>query len=277
MSTHIGLKLLVSIGNILESEVKSKARGIHHYYKSVIQELVDVYEAQIRSLADELEVISKKSLKYILPTIPLPRGVKLPKHSYLCAEESICDPKLIYDPKPNWKPQIMLVERCNYDIDDIVLPVIESNSVVVSKSVVVTKPVIDSKPAVKPEIDSKPAVKPGIDSKPAVKSVIDSKPAVNPVVVTKPVVEKIVTILKRDVEKCVNENKKPVDETKPVLVNPLNSLSVENGKPLVDKKKPVAAFNKSLKRKPLENLSNSSDRKVDDSNKSGNVRKPRMR
>jgi hypothetical protein len=90
MSIHTGRKILVALGNILEGEVKTKARGIHHYYRKLIQDLIDVYESQCTVLKEFIEAITKKSLKYILPTVDLPIGVTLPKKSYL-SKESLFD------------------------------------------------------------------------------------------------------------------------------------------------------------------------------------------
>jgi len=90
MSIHTGRKILVALGKILEGEVKTKARGIHHYYRKLIQDLIDVYESQCTVLKEFIESITKKSLKYIIPTVELPIGVTLPKKSYL-SKESLFD------------------------------------------------------------------------------------------------------------------------------------------------------------------------------------------
>jgi len=165
MSLHCGHKILVSLGNILQSEVKSKARGIHHHYRALIQELVDVYEAQIGALGDLLEVQTKKSLKYIIPSISLPLGVKLPRKSYL-SSDSLIDPELVYDPKPHWKPEIRLVENRNISKQEIcnepvLLKPVEHKPVTILKPVFAKKPenpVIENKPVtvLKPLVAHKP-------------------------------------------------------------------------------------------------------------------------
>jgi len=119
MSIHTGQKILASIGNIIQVEVKTKTRGIHHHYRKLIQKLIDVYEDQCSALVDKLEAVMNKSLKYIRPCVSLPIGVSLPQDSYLSRESLNIDRKFALDPnsevgmKPSVtsKPQIIFVNR----------------------------------------------------------------------------------------------------------------------------------------------------------------------
>jgi len=109
MSNHIGLKFIASIGTIIQGEVKSKTRGIHHHYRKLIQELIDTYEGQCNVLRKNLETVSNKKLKYIVPLIPLPRGVVLPEKSYL-SRESLFDQNSDEMKPLEFIPQIALVD-----------------------------------------------------------------------------------------------------------------------------------------------------------------------
>jgi len=89
MSNHIGQRFIASIENLVQTEVKSKTRGIHHYYSKMISVLINDYESHIEYLYDHILSLrepNKKNDKLIIfesPFVDLPRGLKFPDRVFL--------------------------------------------------------------------------------------------------------------------------------------------------------------------------------------------------
>jgi len=78
MSTHSGRTFIDSFEKFFQSQIKTKSRGIHHYYQQKIQELISGYEAKIAELSERLfsttcylSEFSAPNVQPITPNLPM--------------------------------------------------------------------------------------------------------------------------------------------------------------------------------------------------------------
>jgi len=161
MSIHTGRKILATIGNLIQGEVKTKARGIHHYYREMIQDIIDVYEDHCKLREELIEALTDKSLKYHQPTIKLPRGINLPKRSLLSRYSLYKDPEEnpetvpVVETKENttkpsidsqgfFKQRILLVNRKSEFLESLQPEKINSNPDSEDRNPVIVSPEVDN-------------------------------------------------------------------------------------------------------------------------------------
>jgi len=183
MSTHIGPQFIESIDKVFQKQIKAKARGIHHHYSIMINNISKFYAHKVRILLNKLHELGENPP-------PLPRKEKWTVPHRGAFEWSDDESDYVFEPNPVATARPITAN-----------PVVTAKFIAAANPVITAKPIAAANPVItaKPTVTSNPVVtaRPIVTANPVVtaKHIITPNTAVtanpvtaNPVITARPIV-----------------------------------------------------------------------------------------